>query len=64
MCMGGKPKSPPKPPEPLKDADIKMQEARDEALKRQKAAAGFAAANVTKGKLGTPVLGGQAKLGG
>lgn len=65
MCGGGG-GSPRKPPEPLKDADTKMLEARDEAAKRMRAAAGFRAANVTKGKLGgtSPKLGGGAKLGG
>lgn len=65
MCGGGG-KSPRKPPEPLKDADTSMLEARDESAKRMQQAAGFQAANVTKGKLSgtSPKLGGGAKLGG
>lgn len=67
MCMGGgKPKSPPKPAEPLKDVETNMLEARDDAAKRMQAAAGYSAANVTKGKLAgsSPKLGGGSKLGG
>jgi hypothetical protein len=63
MCGGGG-KSPRKPPEPLKDPKGEMLEARDEAAKKQRSAAGFAAANKTKGKLGSAKLGGGSKLGG
>jgi hypothetical protein len=63
MC-GGKPSGPRKPPEPLKKADEAMQEARDDAAKRQQAAAGFQAANITGGQVSKSKLGGGTNLGG
>ena len=63
MC-GSKPSSPKKPPEPLKKVDEAMQQSRDDAARRQQAAAGFQSANVTKGKVSSSKLGGGAKLGG
>jgi len=64
MCGGGKKTGmSKKPPEPLKKADEAMQTARDDAARRQQAAAGFQASNITKGKVSNAKLGGGSKLG-
>jgi hypothetical protein len=62
--MGSKPSKPKPPPEPLRKVDANMQEARNDAAKRQQAAAGFQAANITKGNTSKVKLGGGGNLAG